>query len=357
MLTKVILTLFSILLTNLSFAQTDFERVIGYYNKEKNFNGTVVVATNGKVDFLSSIGFSNRQNQTRVDSTTKFKIASITKTFTAVLILQLFEQGKLDLTTNFGKYYPDYSGEAKDKVTIQNLLTYSSGIPNTADKIGMGSYLVPLTLDEYIQKFCSENLEFSPGEKSIYSNTEYIILQKIIENITRKPFSETLIENIFNPLGMHSSGLLNSKDSVVGLTSSYTVNDSTQEVTVDAPYFTENFFGAGAMYSTAEDLLKFDSAIFTYTLLNKTNTALMLKPNPNLNGVAFGVWYADGYGAFTKPFIYRTGGILGSNSNWIHTLDDQKTIIVLSNTDGTNLFELSEQLYLVSKGQKPQLID
>jgi hypothetical protein len=78
----------------------------------------------------------------------------------------------------------------------------------------------------------------------------------------------------------------------------------------------------------------------------------MLKPNKDLNGVAYGVWYADGYGTFSKPFIYRTGGILGSTSNWIHTLDDKKTIIVFNNTNGTNLYELSEQLYLVSKGQK-----
>jgi hypothetical protein len=105
------------------------------------------------------------------------------------------------------------------------------------------------------------------------------------------------------------------------------------------------------MYSTVEDLLKFDDGIFSNKLLNKYTTELMLKPNSNLNNVAFGVWYAEGYGTFNKPFIYRTGGILGSCSNWIHTIDDNKTIIVFNNTNGTNLYEMSEQLYLMNNLQ------
>jgi CubicO group peptidase (beta-lactamase class C family) len=164
-----------------------------------------------------------------------------------------------------------------------------------------------------------------------------------------------LQENILKPLKMESTDLLNSKDIIEGLTNSYTINDTTNILTSDEPYFIENFFGAGAMYSTVEDLLKFDNAIFNYKLLNVVNTKLMLSPNEKLNGVAFGVWYAGGYGTFNKPFIYRTGGILGSCSNWIHSLEDKVSIIVFNNTNGTNLYELSEQLYLASKGQMPTI--
>jgi hypothetical protein len=110
------------------------------------------------------------------------------------------------------------------------------------------------------------------------------------------------------------------------------------------------------MYSTVEDLLKFDEGIFNNRLLNKSNTALLLAPNKNLNDVAFGVWYASGYGTFSKPFIYRTGGILGACSNWIHTIDNKKSIIVFNNTNGTNLYEMSEQLYLVNQGKEPDAI-
>lgn len=343
----------TLLLSKFTFGQANqYAEIVNYYNTEKHFNGVVLVATNGQIDYLAGIGVSNRQAGTNINAKTKFKIASITKTFTAVLILQLYQQGKIDLDAHFGKYYPNYKGEAKDKVTIQQLLTYSSGIPNTVKDLAMKPYQQPLTLDEFIDNYCSENLEFTPGEKSNYSNTDYTILHKIIENVSKKSYASLLQENILNPLKMENTGLLNSKDIIAGLTSSYTIQDSTNQITSDEPYFIENYFGSAAMYSTVEDLLTFNNALFNNTLLNDSTTNLMLEPNKKLDGVAFGFWYSDGYGTFNKPFIYRTGGLLGSCSNWIHSIDDKKTIIVFNNTNGTNLYELSEQLYLVSTGQK-----
>lgn len=345
------------MISKFTFGQTNqYAAVVNYYNTEKKFNGVVLVATNGQIDYLSGIGVSNRQAGTNMNPKTKFKIASISKTFTAVLILQLYQQGKIDLNEPFGKYYPSYKGEAKNTVTIQHLLTYSSGIPNAVNDLGMRPYQTALTIDEFIDKYCSGNLEFKPGEKSNYSNTEYTILHKIIENVSKKSFSSLLQENILNPLKMENTGLLNSKDIIVGLTSSYTIQDSTDQIRSEEPYFIENYFGSAAMYSSVEDLLKFNNAIFNYSLLNESNTKLMLKPNPNFQGATLGgIWYSDGYGTFSKPFIYRTGGLLGSCSNWIHTIDDKKTILVFNNTDGTNLYELSEQLYLVSTGHKPTI--
>ena len=337
-----------------SFCQTNqYADIVNYYHTEKNFNGAALVATNGQIDYLTGIGISNRQSGTHMNAKTKFKIASITKTFTAVLILQLYQQGKIDLNANFGKYYPTYKGEAKDKVTIQHLLTYSSGIPNGVEKLGMKPYQLPLTIDEFIDQYCSGKLEFIPGEKSNYSNTEYTILHKIIENVSNTSFSRLLKENILIPLKMENTGLLNSKDIIIGLTNSYTIEDSTNLITPDQPYFIENYFGSAAMYSTVEDLLKFSNGIFNNTLLNESTTKVMLTPNTSLDGATLGgIWYSDGYGTFNKPFIYRTGGLLGSCSNWLHTLNDHKTIIVFNNTNGTNLYEFSEQLYLISTGQK-----
>ena len=345
-----------ILMTQFAFGQTkQFDEVLNYYNSEKNFNGTILVATDGKIDYLKGKGLLDRQENKSINTQTKFKIASITKAFTAVLILQLYEQGKIDLQTPFGKYYPTYKGNAKNTVNIEHLLTYSSAIPDESGKFEMKTFETPLKIDEYIDKYCSSDIVSTPGEKSNYSNTEYIILTKIIENVTQKPFETVLNENILKPLKMKNSGMLNSKRNIKGLAKSYSINDTTKTVSVDEPYCIENYFGAGAMYSTVEDLLKFDVGIFKYKLLNKNNTTLMIKPNVKLNNVAFGVWYADGYGTFSKPFIYRTGGILGASSNWIHTLDDKKSIIVFNNTNGTNLYQMSEELYLVSIGQKSNI--
>lgn len=354
---KHILLIVTLLLSKFAIGQSnEYSEVVNYYHTQKNFNGAVLVATNGQIDYLAGIGVSNRQTGTSMSTKTKFKIASITKTFTAVLILQLYQQGKIDLDANFGKYYPEYKGEAKEKVTIQQLLTYSSGIPNAVENLGMRPYQTPLTIDEFIETYCSGNLTFTPGEKSSYSNTEYTILHKIIENVSQKSFAALLQENILNPLKMENTGLLNSKDIISGLTSSYIIQDSTLQITAEEPYFIENYFGSAAMYSTVEDLLKFNYAIFNYRLLTESNTKLMLKPLPQLEGATLGgLWFSEGYGTFNQPFIYRTGGLLGSCSNWIHAIENGKTIIVFNNTDGTNLYEFSEQLYLVSTGKKPTI--
>lgn len=342
-----------IFLSYFGYGQTSkYDEVIHHYNTQKNFNGVVLVATDGKIDYLNAAGFANRISRETVNPQSKFKIASITKTFTAVLILQLYEQGKIDLKKPFGNYFPTYKGEAKELVTIEHLLTYSSGIPDSTKNLGMKPYQAPISIDAFIDRYCSGKLESAPGTNSNYSNTEFIILHKIIEHVTKKSFETVLYENILKPLEMRNTNMLRSSDRVSGLTKSYTVNDSTKQISDDEAYLIENYFGAGAMYSTVEDLLKFCNGIFQNKLLNKTTTELMLKPNPKLNDVAFGVWYAGGYGTFSTPFIYRTGGILGSCSNWIHSIDDKKTIIVFNNTNGTNLYELSEQLYLVSKGQQ-----
>jgi CubicO group peptidase (beta-lactamase class C family) len=353
---KYVLTILMIMFSNFIIGQTNqFTDVLNYYNSDKNFNGVALVATNGEIDYINGIGIANRQSGTTINSKSKFKIASMTKTFTAVLILQLFEQDKLDLKANFGKYFPTYKGEAKDKVTIEQLLTYSSQIPAESEDFEMQPYQKSMTLDSFIDKYCSGRLLGEPGTKSNYSNTEYIILQKIIENITSKPYEKVLQEKILNPLKMENTNMLKSEDIISGLVSSYIVNDSTKVVSSEVPYFIENFFGAGAMYSTVEDLLKFDFAIFNYKLLNETNSKLLITPNKELDNVAFGVWYASGYGTFSKPFIYRTGGIQGSCSNWIHSIEDKKSIIVFNNTDGTNLYEMSENLYLASKGEKTNI--
>ena len=108
------------------------------------------------------------------------------------------------------------------------------------------------------------------------------------------------------------------------------------------------FFGSGSLYSTLEDLITFDNAIFTGQLLKKETTDQLLKINQDLGYTAYGFWGSDGWGDFVEPFYYRTGGIQGSTSNWIHTMNSKKTFIVLSNTNAANLYELCGELYKAS---------
>ncbi len=354
---KILVTAF-ILLTHLTYGQTKhFDNVLNYYNSDKNFNGTVLVATNGQIDYLNTVGISNRQSGTTLNSKAKFKIASITKTFTAILILQLYQQGKLDLKATIGKYLPNYTGEARDKVTIQNLLTYSSGIANCEGNTGIEVYQKQISVDDFISKYCSGKLEFEPGKQFSYDNGDYIILGRIIEKLSGKSFAQNLEEKILKPLSMENTNMLATKDIVNGLVSTYNIDDSTKLFYADDPMYIENYFSAGAMYSTAQDLLKFDNAIFTFKLLDKKTVELMLTPYSELYGVAFGFWVTENkFGNITTKVANRQGSIWGANANWLHLIDKDKTFIVLSNTNATNLQDLTEQLVLVSTGQKATIV-
>jgi CubicO group peptidase (beta-lactamase class C family) len=353
-MTKKSILIIAVLLSNLTFGQTtQFADIVNFYNGNKNFNGVALVATNGQIDYLAGVGIANRQSGTTINSKTKFKIASITKTFTAVLILQLYEQGKLDLNATIGRYFPNYKGEAKDKVTIKNLLTYSSGIPNCEGNTGILVYQSPISTDDFIIKYCSGKLEFEPGKQFSYNNGDYIILGKIIEQLTGKSFVQNLQENILLPLSMDNTNMLATKDIVSRLALTYNIDDSTKVFYNDDPMYIENYFSAGAMYSTAEDLLKFDNALFNFKLLNKKTVELMLTPYPELYGVAFGFWVSENkFGNITTKVANRQGSIWGANANWLHLIDNNKTILIISNTNATNLSELTDQLVLVSTNQK-----
>lgn len=334
------------LCSNLIFGNNaELEKIVKNYNSEKNFNGVALVATDGKIDFIKAVGQADRKRNLKMAPDSKFRIASITKTFTAVLVLKLYEAGKIDLNAVIGKYFPEYKGEGRDRVTIHQLLTYSSGIANLTEKEGMAPYKAPVSLDGFIEKYCSGKLEFEPGAKSVYANTEYIILGKIIEKITGKTFSEVVQEQILLPLKMKSTGAGIPRKTERPTVKSYTINEADKTFTEDEKYLIETYFASGAMFSTAEDLLEFSRAIFSNKLLKPETTKLMLKIDPKLGNAAYGFWGADAFGSFDAPFYYRPGGILGSTANWIHVPGTNRTIIVLSNTNATNLFELSDKLY------------
>lgn len=345
-----------LLISNLIIAQEAFNEVIEYYKKEQQFSGVVLVATNGKINFTATSGLASATNLTENNIDTRFKIASVSKTFTAVLTLKLVEEGKMNLNDPIGKYYPEYTGEGKNSVTIHHLLTYSSGIKNMTEALGMAPYQTKTPIDTFIKNYCSGNLIHEPGASSEYSNTEYIILHKIIELVSGKSYESYLNEIIIQPLQLKNTGIHLSENKYVNFATAYTVNDSTGASSDDPYYFTEMYFGAGFLYSNVLDLLRFDNALFNNKLLSKATTEKMLTINENLGYSAYGLWGAGGWGNFQETFYYRTGGILGFNANWIHTMETGKSIIILSNSNTTNLFELTEQLYLVSIGKQAAVL-
>ncbi|WPU94095.1 serine hydrolase domain-containing protein [Mucilaginibacter sabulilitoris] len=332
-----------ILVANFASAQIkNVNKVVDSCISKRNFNGVVLIAKNGKVDYLKYTGIANRHYDIKFSDKTRFQIFSVTKTFTAVLIMQLYEQGKINLDATISTYYPEYKGEAAKKATIRNLLTYSSG----RDTKEMQPKYIPEAYDQnlwpvdtFINRYCSEKLIDTPGTKFNYSNGDFIILGRIIEKIYNKSFEDVLREKILRPLKMNNTDYLHHEDIIKNLDEGYYNKEgSVDSLIMPTNHYMDNHFSAGAMYSTAQDLLIFDQAIFNHTILKKATVDLMLTPYKQLGDVAFGFWvYPKKIGKENTLFAERQGGGYGHNSNWVHLIDKDITLILLSNTETADL--------------------
>ena len=327
-------------------------KFISSYAKERNFSGTILIEKNSKIGYSKSFGLANRQHKIPNKVETKYKVASITKAFTAVLILRLYEQGKIDLNKTIKTYLPDYKGEAANLVTIHQLLNHTAGMANidrnitsaeSALKNGLPHYQTPLTSDELLAKYCSEKLVNTPGKAFDYNNADYIILGKIIERMSGKSYRQVLDENILQPLGMRNSGMLNQADVLDNLADTYFFREDSKRLGNDLPVYIENWYAAGAMYSTARDILKFSGALFGLKLLKRETLNLMLKPG--LDDYGYGVWvYETEINGQKYTVVKRPGRIMGAQGMLFHLLNKDTTIIILSNTDAVNLDEFAAEI-------------
>lgn len=334
------------------------EQVIDNCVKEDNFNGSVLLAKEGKIELLTYKGMANRHYNISFSDETKFHIFSLTKTFTAILIMQLYERGKIDLDATISTYYPEYKGEAAQKATIRNLLTYSSGRDNkdinSPELIHQAYDNTIWSLDDFITTFLSEKLINKPGTKFSYNNGDFILLGKIIEKIYNKSFEEVLKEQILIPLKMQNTGFLHHNDIISNIDEGYSA-DTNNPFILHTPTNTyiDNFYSAGAMYSTPKDLLIFDQAIFNHVLINKKTLTTMLTADPNLEDTALGFWvYPKKFGTTNTLFVERQGEGYGHSANWVHLVDKNLSLIILSNTKSIQyLNKMRERLIKAYYGQ------
>ena len=306
------------------------------------FNGTVLVAQNGEVIFKKGFGQANMEWSIPNGPDTKFRLGSITKQFTATLILQLAEKGAIDLEKSLSEYLPYYREDTGKKITIHHLLTHSSGIPsytsipNFFDEVSRDPYSV----EEFIKKYCSGDLEFEPGSKFKYNNSGYFILGAVIEQTAGKSYEEILYENIFKPLGMNSSGYDHHADIIPKRATGY---ETTLDSYRNSPYLDMSLpYAAGSLYSTVEDLYIWDQSLYTEKLLSKKTKELMFHPHI----AAFGGSYGYGWSINKRKLpeskreiniISHGGGINGFNTLIERLVDQKHLIVLLNNTGGTNL--------------------
>ncbi len=325
---------------------------VSEYAAAHQFNGTVVVASRGQVSYAKSFGWASIPFRVPNTNQTRYKIASITKAFTAVLVLQLYEQGKLALNAPIKTYLPDYAGEGGATVTIHQLLNHTSGIDNM-DKVttledailgGVPPYQAPYTSDQLLSRFASGKLSNPPGTAFDYNNADYVILGKIIERLYGAPYEQVLQERILSPLNLVNTGMLKQQAIVDRLANTYFYRDDLKALVPDLPVYLENWYAAGAMYSTAQDVLTFSTALFGHQLLSRPETlALMIKPG--LDDYGYGVWSYETTIEGTKHrVVKRPGRIMGAQTQLYHFVDRDLTIIILSNTGTADLDELVAEI-------------
>ncbi len=338
-LTRALLLALHFLMLHPAWAQPNkVEQVVSTCAKKDNFNGVVMIAQKGKVDYLKYTGIANRHYDIPYSGQSVFHIFSLTKTFTAVLIMQLYEQGRIGLDSVIAAYYPEYKGAAARKVTIRNLLTYSSGRAHkdisSPELIHQAYDNTIWDLDTFITTFLSEPLIDTPGTRFSYNNGDFILLGKIIEKIYGQPFEQVLKEKILEPLQMRHTGFLHHNDIIKNLDEGYTEYEAPATgVYMPTNSYSDNLYAAGAMYATPQDLLRFDQALFHHQVLKQATVDTMLTAYPQLGDVALGFWvYPKTFGKVTTRFAERQGEGYGHSANWVHLVDKDITLFILSNT-------------------------
>ena len=323
--------------------EKDIAAKVDAYIKKKKFSGVLLIRKNGKILYHKSFGMANREKSIPHQNNTQYPIASITKIFTSVIILQLMEEGKIDLNKTIGHYLPSYQGSGRDKVNIHQLLTHTSGLQRSEDKQSKGNlfpdiYSDSISTDELVKKYCSGKLIHPPGSTFNYANGDYIILGKIIEQLTKDTYQNVLQKRILTPLKMQSSGLITNTNKPENLAQGYTWRRKTKKMTRDADKLFQNYFAGAAMYATAEDLAKFADALYDKkTLLKPASLKLFLRNYPQTRGYGYGLWVR--YSTYNKTKVrvaQRYGRIWGINTLVGRLMDHGITVIVLSNTNLVN---------------------
>ena len=276
--------------------------------KAKLFSGSVLIVRKGQILLSTGYGEADRKKHLLNTAQTKFRLGSITKQFTVMAILILQAWGKLNVQDRICTYLPDCPA-AWQQITIHHLLTHTSGIPDfTRFPDFLTTQGSPSSPTQTIARFKDKPLEFQPGEKYSYSRSGYVVLGAIIEQASGKSYEAFLQENILIPLQMVHSGYdHNQGDLAVGYRDQTNVADF---IDMSIPY------AAGGLYSTVEDLYRWDQSLYTNQLISKNLRDKMFTPFapiPDSGGLSYGYGWLIGK-EFNQSVVMHGGGINGFNT-------------------------------------------
>lgn len=324
------------------------QQIIQSYVANKTFMGTVLVSKDGKLLVNQGYGFADLEWNVPNVPEAKFRLGSLTKQFTAASILLLEERGKLNVEDPVSKYVPD-SPAAWKNITIFNLLTHTSGIPNFTSFPDYGpTEWKDTTPTELVARFRDKPLDFEPGTKFSYSNSGYIVLGYILEKVSGQTYAEFLQKNIFTPLGMTDTGIDNNAVILPKRAQGYSPSGNGMQ---HAGYTSMTIpFSAGALYSTTGDLLKWEQGLFGGKVLKPVSLAKMTTPFKD--GYGFGLFITAQNG---HKMINHGGGIEGFNTSLAYYPDDKLVVIVLGNLNGSAPDQIAADLGKVALGEQVTL--
>jgi len=321
------------------------DQVVQSYVGGRQFMGSVLVAHGNEILLNKGYGFANLEWNIPNSPQTKYRLGSMTKQFTAACILLLEERGKLKTDDPIAKYMPD-APAAWRKITFFHLLTHTSGIPNFTSFPEYKS-LEPFasTPEKLVARFRDKPLEFPPGEKFSYSNSGYVLLGHLIEKISGDPYARFVQENIFTPLDMKDSGYDSNLAIIPHRASGYDAGPQNAGfIDMSIP------FSAGALYSTTDDLLRWERALFGGKVLSEAALKKMI--TPFRENYAFGLVVAEEKG---RTVIQHGGGIEGFNTSMLYYPGDKLAVVVLGNLTGGAPDAIAHSLAALAHGERVTL--
>jgi len=310
------------------------EKYLNELRNEKEWTGSVLISQDNEVLY---------ENNIMVTSNAKYCIASLTKSFTGLLILQLIQENKLKLNSTLNELLPQLVNI--QDTTISELLTHTSGIQSIFNDEKFQSCMKNNTsVSEIIQAF--EKIKIDPNDRGEfnYINFDYMLLKEVIEVVTGVSYESHLQSTILYPLGMINTGCLTHQNENVGLLPNYMTKGDIIEEVNDIPY--NSFAGAGNLYSTVGDLNMFLNALLNHKLLNKENTRHALQ-NQNK---AYDDWYVTLFN-FSKQvskghqIYFHEGGLAGFRSSYLFDPQNDLIITILSNVDFVDIEEMTLRVH------------
>lgn len=315
---------------------------------------TVIVRKGDEVLLRGGYGAANLELNVPMQADSNLRLASLTKQFTAMAVLQLVNSGKLSLQQTVGQVLPDYPAVGR-AITVHQLLTHTSGIPNLSRMPEFRENKAKdASLAEMVALFSSQPLQFAPGSRFNYSNSNYVLLTAIIEKVSQQSYADFLQQHIFQPLGMQHTGYDNAKTLVPNRVSGYEQTAqgfrNADVVSMTRPQ------GAGALRSTVDDLNRWDLALYGDALVPQKLAQQAFVQHPATEGPNKGQPLPYGYGWMMADLAGQTsqehsGGIEGFSSYVIRIPAQKVYVAVLANTGSFDSYTMAVRLAAIAIGQ------